>query len=159
MSSIETKNFGTLSNSLLAVLDSIKNKADVAFLFNLGLGLYLPLLKIFKIKVITNVDGIEWERAKWSNLAKFTFKLGAYLNYKLADYLVADANAMAEIYFNKFKCRPEVIPYGAEIRDHLNSNEIKNYGLKPNGYYLLATRFIPENFPLFVIENFLKIST
>jgi glycosyltransferase involved in cell wall biosynthesis len=159
LTSIETKNFGTMSHSFLAVLHSIIKGYKVAFLFNLGLGIYIPLLKLFGFKIVTNLDGVEWERSKWGGLAKFMFKLGAYLNVKWADILVSDAKEIRNIYLQKFGKDSVVIPYGAEIRNDLSPCGIEKFGLVPNSYWLLATRFIPENNPLFVIKSFLKANS
>lgn len=159
LGSIETKNFGTLSNSFAAVLSAIKNKTDVVFFFNIGLGIYIPLLKLFGIKVVTNLDGIEWERSKWSKLAKMMFKTGAYFNVKMADVLISDAEAIRKIYLDKFKCDSVVISYGAELYDDVPFSLLEKYDVKENNYYLLATRFIPENYPKHVIEEFIKSNT
>jgi glycosyltransferase involved in cell wall biosynthesis len=159
LTSIETKNFGTMTHSFLAVLHSIVNGYEVAFLFNLGLGIYIPLLKLFGIKIITNLDGVEWERSKWSGLAKLMFKFGAYLNVKFADIIVSDAKEIREIYLKEFNRDSVVIPYGAEIRNDLSSESIEKFGLTPQSYWLLSTRFIPENNPLFVIKSFLKANS
>ena len=157
LTSIETKNLGTMTNSLLAILDAIQRRTNIVFLFNLGLGIYIPLLKLFGIKVVTNLDGLEWERSKWSYLAKFVFKIGAKLNTLLSDKLIADAEEIKKIYVNKLNYEPCVIEYGAEIRTDLTPDSISNiYDLIPGQYYLLATRFIPENNALFVIENYIK---
>jgi glycosyltransferase involved in cell wall biosynthesis len=159
LGSVETKNFGTLSNSFAAVLSAIKNKTDVVFFFNIGLGIYIPLLKLFGIKVVTNLDGIEWERSKWSKLAKLMFKTGAYFNVKMADVLIADAEAIRQIYKKKFNRDSIVISYGAELIDNIPFSLLEKYDIKENNYYLLATRFIPENYPKFIIEEFVKTKT
>lgn len=157
--SIETKNFGMMTNSLIAIVDAINNKADVIFFFNLGLGLFLPIVKAFGIRIITNLDGVEWERGKWSGLAKIIFKLGARLNVKYADYLISDSEEIRKIYLEKFHRDSIFIPYGAEIRSDLNDSRIREFGLDPHGYFLLVTRFIPDNNPLFIIRSFQKTQT
>ena len=154
--SIETKNLGTMSNSLISILHAIRDRIDAVLLFNLGLGIFVPLLQLFGIKVITHLDGIEWERGKWGPLAKSIFQIGAFLNVKLADQLIADAEEIQRIYSVKFHRRPVMIPYGAEIRNDLDPQMIQRFGLCPNSYYLLATRFVPENNPLFIIQNYLR---
>lgn len=157
--SIESKNLGTMTNSFLSIVDAIRNKADVIYFFNLGLGIYLPFVKIFGIKTITNLDGVEWERGKWSNVAKMVFKTGAKLNIRYANYIIADSEEIRKIYLKKFNKDSVFIPYGAEIRNDLNCEQIKKFALKPNAYFLLTTRFIPENNPLFIIKNFLNTKT
>jgi len=156
VASIETKNLGTMTNSFLSILDAIRDRVDAVLLFNLGLGLFVPLLKLFGIKVITHLDGIEWERGKWGRLAKSTFQTGAFLNVKLADELIADAEEIQKIYSDRFHCQPTMIPYGAEIRTDHDTKMIQNLGLSAHSYYLLATRFVPENNPLFIIRNYLQ---
>lgn len=157
--SFESKNLENISHTLLCVLDLIKSRFDVVMIFQIGMGIFLPVTKIFRIKSFVHIDGLEWERGKWSPLAKFVLKLGAYSSIKFADFLISDANVISEIFSKKFKSDSFVIYYGAELRDDLESNRIIDMGLEPNGYYLLATRFIPENNPLFVIENFKKTNT
>jgi glycosyltransferase involved in cell wall biosynthesis len=157
--SIETKSLGTMSNSLLSILLAIQDKSDLVMLFNLGPGIFVPLLKLFGIKVITHLDGIEWERGKWGSLARSMFRLGAFCNVKLANHLIADAQEINRIYRAKYGRDSVVIPYGAEIRNDLSSDRIREYGLQPNGYYLLATRFVPENNPLFIIRNYLRTNS
>ncbi len=155
----ESKNLGTMTNSLISIIDSIKSKTQLVFLFNIGLGIYIPLLKLFNIKIVTNLDGVEWERSKWSNIAKLVFKFGALLNVRYSDILISDAEAIKNLYLCKYKRDSIVIQYGAEISNDLRPDRIKSHGLTENGYYLLVTRFIPENNPLFIIKNFLKTKT
>jgi len=153
--SIETKNLGTMSHAIFCIADSILNNVELIFLFNLGPGIFLPIIKLFNIRVITNLDGVEWERSKWSKLAKFMFLLGASFNIRYANYLIADAEEIRKIYCKKFNKGSIVIPYGSEIRNDLSDDYIKSVNLIPNKYFLVATRFIPENNPLFIIENYL----
>lgn len=154
--SIETKNLGTMTNSLISILDAIRDRADSVVLFNLGLGIFVPLLKLFGIKVITHLDGIEWERGKWGRLAKSTFQVGAFLNVKLADELIADAEEIQRIYSDRFHRQPIMIPYGAEVRNDHDPKMIQELGLNVYSYYLVVTRFVPENNPLFIIQNYLQ---
>lgn len=154
--SIETKNLGTMTNSFLSILDAIRDRVDAVLLFNLGLGIFVPLLKLFGIKVITHLDGIEWERGKWGRLAKSTFQLGAFLNVKLADELIADAMEIQRIYLERFHRQPIMISYGAEVRNDHDPETIQEFGLSVYSYYLLVTRFVPENNPLFIIQNYLQ---
>jgi glycosyltransferase involved in cell wall biosynthesis len=148
-----------MSNSLLSILLAIQDKTDLVVLFNLGPGIFVPLLKLFGIKVITHLDGVEWERGKWGRLARSMFRLGAFCNVKLADYLIADAQEISRIYRAKYGRESVMIPYGAETRNDLSSDRIQEYGLQPNEYYLLATRFVPENNPLFIIHNYLRTNS
>jgi len=145
LGSIETKNIGTMSNSLLALLAAIRDRVDVVVFVNVGLGVYLPIAKAAGLGVVTFLDGVEWRRAKWGRLARLTFRLGAAMNVRLADRLVADGFAMQHIYTQEFGREPDCITYGVEVRPPSGDRWIKQYGLACRGYNLLATRFVPEN--------------
>ena len=154
--SAETKNLGTLTNSFISIINAIHEHTETVILFNLGLGIFVPLLKLFGIQVITHLDGVEWERSKWGWLAKWMFRFGAYFNTKFTDILIADAEEIRRIYLLEYHRDSVMIPYGAEIRSDLNTEYIENVNLTPDGYYLLVTRFVPENNPLFIIRNYLQ---
>jgi len=156
LGSIETKSLGTMSNSLLSIFCVIQEKNDLVVLFNLGPGIFVPLLKLFGIKVITHLDGVEWERGKWGRLARKMFRLGALFSVKFADHLIADAKEINRIYLKEYGRDSVVIPYGAEIINDLSPDRIQGFGLRPNDYFLLVTRFVPENNPLFIIQSYLQ---
>ena len=74
---LESRSLSTLTYGLSAVLDTIRRRPDVALVMNCANGYWLPLLKLAGIPTVVNVDGIEWERAKWGRFAKAVFKTGA----------------------------------------------------------------------------------
>ena len=156
MSSVETKNFGTLTNSVLSMTDAIRRGTDVVVLFNLGLGLIAPFAKGAGLRIVTHLDGVEWERGKWSPIAKAIFKLGAWLSVRFSDRLIADCEAIEKVYRTTFRSSSVVIPYGAEIMEDLQGDAMRTYGLTRFGYYLVVTRFVPENNPLLIIDAYLK---
>jgi len=158
-SSIESKNLENISHAFLCIIDAIKSKTEVIMFFQIGLGIFLPITKVLNIKTFEHIDGLEWERGKWSIFAKLILKLGVYSSIKFADFLISDADAIRTLFLKQFKSDSHIIYYGAEIRDDLDPQTLGNMNIKPNDYYLLATRFIPENNPLFVIESYLKTNT
>ena len=91
---LESRSLSTLTHGLSAVLDTIRRRPDVALVMNCANGYWLPLLKLAGISTVVNVDGIEWERAKWGRFAKAVFKTGARMTAWTADRLVFDADAI-----------------------------------------------------------------
>ena len=70
---IETKSLSTLTFGMTAALHAAREKPDVALVMNCANGYWLPLLRRAGIPTVMNVDGIEWDRAKWGRLAKWMF--------------------------------------------------------------------------------------
>lgn len=138
---VESKSLSTLSYGLTASLHALKDKPDVALVMNVANGYFLPLLKMRGIKTLVNVDGIEWDRAKWGRLAKFMFKMGAKFTAKFADNLVFDSREIERRWNTEFRREGVFIPYGGDVPPKLPIEP----GLEHRGYVLVVARFVPEN--------------
>jgi len=156
---IESKNFGTLTNGVLSVRDALSSRTDAIVLFNTGLGLLIPAIRSAGCRVLMHLDGLEWQRGKWGWLARRVFELGARLSARHANELIADAVEIQRVYRERYGRSGQFIPYGARLVDHISDSLLEPYGIKPGSYYLLVTRFVPENNPLFVIREFLRAQT
>ncbi|BDZ48172.1 hypothetical protein GCM10025867_04130 [Frondihabitans sucicola] len=111
---VETKSLSTLSYGLTAVFDAARRKPDVALVMNVAHGFWLPLLKLRGVPTLVNVDGIEWERAKWGTLAKLVFRAGARTTAWWGSRLVYDAVAIADYWKERFGVDGVFIPYGVK---------------------------------------------
>lgn len=138
---LDNKSLSTLSFGLTSVIHAMFQKPDVALVMNVANGFWLPLLKMRGIPTVVNVDGIEWERAKWGRSAKLVFKLGARLTAKFATVLVSDSQEIRRRWKAEFHRDSVFIPYGGEFSDPLPVVD----GLESGGYALMVARFVPEN--------------
>jgi glycosyltransferase involved in cell wall biosynthesis len=138
---LETKSLSTLSYGLTASFDAAARRPDVALVMNVANGYFLPLLRARGIPTLVNVDGIEWERAKWSPLAKRVFRTGAVCTARWANDLVFDARAIEAYWRQHFGAEGTFIPYGGDVPPTLDVPE----GLTHRGYVLIVARFVPEN--------------
>lgn len=137
----DSKSISTLSYGLTASLNAARRRPDVAVVMNVANGYFLPLLKIRGIKTLVNVDGIEWDRAKWGRLAKLVFRGGARFTARFADELVFDSHEIGRRWREEFNRDGLFIPYGGEFEPELPLEE----GLSRRGYVLVVARFVPEN--------------
>jgi glycosyltransferase involved in cell wall biosynthesis len=138
---LETRSLSTLSHGLSAATHATFKAPDVALVMNVANGFFLPLLKARGIPTLVNVDGMEWERAKWGLAAKTMFKFGAKLTAKFADALVYDSERIADRWTDQFNRAGHYIPYGGDPSPRL----IVEDGLTHRGYALMVARFVPEN--------------
>ena len=138
---IESKALSTLTYGFTSSVDAIVRGTDVALVMNVANGFWLPLLRLRGVRTVVNVDGIEWERAKWGKLARVVFRAGAWLTAKFADTIVVDAEAIGEYWRKNFGRESLFIPYGGD-RDA--SAEVP-LDLRHRGYVLVVARFVPEN--------------
>ncbi len=142
----DSKSLSTLSYGFWSAIDAWRRKPDVALIMNVANGFWLPLLKLRGIPTVVNVDGIEWDRAKWGRLAKFVFKAGAWMTARFADELIVDSIEIGRRWRESFSRDGEYIPYGGDVPESLPVEP----GLHHRGYVLMVARFVPEN----TIEEF-----
>lgn len=138
---LESKSLSTLTFGFSSVVHALFKKPDIALVMNVANGFWLPLLKMRGIPSVVNVDGIEWERAKWGRLAKLVFKLGAKFTARFGTILVSDSLEIQRRWRAEFGRDSVFIPYGGEPYHHLDVVE----GLTSGGYVLIVARFVPEN--------------
>ena len=138
---LETKSASTLSYGLTSVLDAAAHRPDAALVMNVANGYYLPLLKARAVPTLVNVDGLEWERAKWGSLAKRVFRTGAACTARWASELVFDSREIESYWQHTFGVRGTFIPYGGDVPPSLPVPE----GCAHRGYVLMVARLVPEN--------------
>lgn len=137
----ETKSLSTMSYGYFAAKDAARRRPDVALVMNVANGFVLPLLKARGIPTLVNVDGIEWERAKWGRAAKMVFRLGAKATAKFGTRLVFDSKEIGRRWEVGFDRRGDFIPYGGDERESLPLKD----NLISGKYVLYVARFVPEN--------------
>ncbi|MEK6309474.1 MAG: glycosyltransferase [Curtobacterium sp.] len=141
---LESRSLSTLTYGLTAVLDTIRRRPDVALVMNCANGYWLPLLRLAGIPTVVNVDGIEWERAKWGRFARAVFKTAARFTAWTADRLVFDADAIGTYWRRMFERDGVVIPYGGTEAPALPLRPEDEH-LAGTPYALVVARFVPEN--------------
>lgn len=95
--------------------------------------------------IITNMDGMEWKRSKYSRLEKCFLKYAEKLAVKSSDYLIADSLGVQNYLKNKYAIDSKYIAYGAKNFDNPNTKILQEYGVTVENYNMLIARFEPEN--------------
>ncbi len=153
--SIETKNLSTPTHTLACSVDVLFRGVDVMLISNVANAPFCIFPRLLGKKIALNVDGVEWKRSKWSAMGRRYF----YSNARMAgticpDGIITDAIEMQRIYLEEFGTRSVCIAYGANIEQSVNPDVVKRYGLEPFGYYLIASRLVPENNADLIVKGF-----
>ncbi len=147
----------TLSHTGASVLHLVAHGADVAIMFNAANATWLPILRAAHIPVATQVDGLEWQRAKWGGLGRRYYRAAEALAVRWSDAVIADAQGIADYYREVFHADTELISYGAPIIDAA-SPRLAEVDLSPDGYHLVVARFEPENHVSEVVDAYRRSS-
>jgi glycosyltransferase involved in cell wall biosynthesis len=153
------KSLGQLYLSTVAVIHMLFIKVDIVYIHTLPSGLHSIIPWLFRKKIVVNTDGFDWLRDKWGIIGKTYFKLSARVVTFTANRLVSDAEGIRDYYLRKFNVDSTVIAYGANIETTKNKDLIKEFGVEPYGYFLIACRFVPENNISLIISAFEKVKT
>lgn len=128
---------------------------------------YYKKLHKMGVRIIMNPDGLEWKRDKWNWLIKQCFKISEKYSIKYSDSVVCDSKAIKKYIDEKYKKynKPsKFIAYGSYLDNEKVSEKTKQYikekyRTKPNDYYLVVARFVPENNLELIINEFIKSKT
>lgn len=158
--SIETKTLGTPTHTLMCMLDVLFRPVDVFLVINIVNGFHCILPRLFGKTFAINVDGIDWKRGKWGAIARKYFHLNARCIGRICpDGVITDATEMQRIYREEFGTSSTCIAYGANIEGSERPEIVRQYGLEPFRYYLIASRMVPENNPDLIIKAFEQLKT
>jgi glycosyltransferase involved in cell wall biosynthesis len=145
---------------LACMLDARKRNFDIIYMLGYTSSSIWQKL-IFKkgAIVVTNMDGLEWMRSKYSKKVQRFLKFAEKLAIKYSDYLVADSIGIQKYLKNKYNVESSYYPYGSYVFENPNEESIKNYDLVAYQYDVLIARFEPENNIEMVLEAFYKSKT
>lgn len=152
--SIKRKVSETLSHTALSVLHREARQADVAFVFNAANAPLLPVLRSLRVPIAVHVDGLEWQRSKWSGSGRRYYRFCERLAVRWADELVSDARGIQDYYREQHGVGSRFIPYGAPILTNPKLDRLAELGLAADNYHLVVARFEPENHVDLIIEGY-----
>ena len=154
---VRGKHAETISHTLFSVIHLAFHPVDVVHLYGAGNGWFVPLLRLFRYRVVFLVDGLDWERAKWSRVAKTFLRYGAKVGSRWAYKTVGDSQQVIRTLKVTLKNGPiEYIPYGAKVIDVAGRGKLASLGLEERSYYLFVGRFVPEKNVHLLIRAFTK---
>ncbi|NHD17215.1 MULTISPECIES: DUF1972 domain-containing protein [unclassified Actinopolyspora] len=153
---LRRKSLETLSHTGLSVGHALRERPDVALVFNAANAPFLPLLRARGIPVATHVDGLEWKRAKWAGAGARYYRAAESLAVRWSDALISDSRGIQHYYAERFGVKSDYIPYGAPVLDTVGADGLAEYGLRAGEYHLMVARFEPENHLGLAVAGYLR---
>ena len=95
--------------------------------------------------VITNMDGLEWKRTKFSKKVQYFLKNAEKWAVQKSHYLISDSIGIQKYITEKFKKESQYIAYGAHNFNEPNIEILKKYQVENQQYNMIMARFEPEN--------------
>lgn len=95
--------------------------------------------------VVTNMDGLEWQRAKWSLLVRMLTRFAERDAVRISDALVADNAGIAHYLRERYETESTIIEYGTHSPQCFDESALDAFGLVAGEYFLCVARLEPEN--------------
>ena len=106
--------------------------------------------------VITNMDGLEWKRSKYSKTVQSFLKYAEKLAVKTSNFLIADSVGIKKYLKKKYNKYSEYIPYGADVYRPSEENTFSYSDFYTNDFFLLIARIEPENNIEMILDGYVK---
>jgi glycosyltransferase involved in cell wall biosynthesis len=103
--------------------------------------------------IITNMDGIEWKRSKYSKPVQQFLKFAERLAANSSDYLVADSLGIQSFLEKRYGKESTYIAYGAHPFGNPNEGILNEYKVEKGIFNMIMARFEPENNLDMVLEG------
>lgn len=145
---------GTIVFDWKSTLHAAKKQGEIVTL-GYNTAVFCALYRLKGIRNIINMDGIEWQRDKWSFLERVWLFINEKAGAWLGNHLVADHPEIKN-HLSKFVSRQKitVIPYTADLLDSADETLLKQFDLQTGKFGLLIARPEPENSILEIVRAF-----
>ena len=137
--------FGQFIYDYNCIMDSRKRDFDIILQLGYTSNSIWFFLLPKKPIIITNMDGLEWKRSKYSKSVQQFLKFAERLAVKSSNNLISDSLGIQKYLKEKYKVASTYIPYGASIFENPDEEILKEYDVTKGNYNMIMARFEPEN--------------
>jgi glycosyltransferase involved in cell wall biosynthesis len=139
---INTKHLEAITHTTLATLDASVRGFDVIHYHALGPSLLAPVARLSRARVVTTVQGLDYERAKWGGTASRVLRLGAWCAGRWTHATICVSHALEQRFQKDYGRRVAYAPNGVTLPTTIPA--APPFGLQPRGYFLFLGRLVPE---------------
>lgn len=157
---VRSKSAETLSNTFYSAVHALFRHFDIVYVCNSANApiCYLPWAR--RQRAVLNVDGLEWQRAKWGRIAKRYYQWAARLAARMPIEVVTDADVIQRYYRDELHRETRCFSYGTDLYERgYAADRVRSLGLEPGRYLLYVSRMEPENNALLVVEAYRRVET
>ncbi len=146
--------------TILGTIRALFGGYDVIHYHAEGPCIMLWLPKLFGIRVIATIHGLDWQRAKWGNFASKVLKTGEKVAAKYADEIIVLSQNVQEYFKTTYGRNTHYIPNGIENPVLREAKQIKDkWGLEKDSYILFLARIVPEKGLHYLIDAYEQLHT
>lgn len=159
IATLRRKHLETFIHSLLSTLHALFSHYDVVHYHTLGPALFSLIPRIFGMKTVVTVQGLDWQRSKWSSFARWFLRLCETASVRFPNSTIVVSKTLNDYYWKKYSTHTTYIPNGLTMPSTRSANQILRIGLSPRKYILFLGRLSPEKNVHLLIQAYERIKT
>ncbi|WP_291099188.1 MULTISPECIES: DUF1972 domain-containing protein [unclassified Flavobacterium] len=136
---------GQFIYDLNCILDSRRRNFDIILQLGYTSNSLWHFLLPSKAIIITNMDGLEWKRTKYSKPVQKALKFAEKLAVNKSDYLISDSLGIQKYIKEKYNKDSTYIPYGAIPFSNPDEELLGQYKVEKYNFNMILARLEPEN--------------
>ncbi len=146
--------------SFLATLRSLVGRYGIIHYHAEGPCTMIGIPKFFGISTVATIHGLDWQRAKWGNLAAKVLKYGEKTAVRKADEIIVLSRNVQDYFRQQYGRETVYIPNGIDKPARREAREItERFGLHKDDYILFLARLVPEKGAHYLIEAYQELRT
>jgi hypothetical protein len=152
---IKANGISSIFYDIIATVIAVFNShTHLCFLGTSG-AIAIPFIRLFtNITVISNIDGLEWNRNKWNYFAKKSLKIFELIAVRYSHFVIADNKSISDYIKSYYKKDSFFIPYGGDHSIKINTEIVSTPKYYKGDYYLSLCRIEPENNVRTILDSF-----
>ena len=153
------KSFETIVHTFLAILWARKHKADILHIHAIGPAIMTSFARLLGLKVIFTHHGPDYNREKWSWIAKTVLKLGERIGTRNANEIIVISKVIQDTLVEKYNRRDTHLIFNGYSKPIFTKETayIDSLGLVPRKYVFTLGRFVEEKAFDMLIRAFSRI--
>lgn len=156
---LRSKYLETLIHTAFSTAHAMCKRYDIVHYHALGPALFSFFPRLLGVSTAVTVQGLDWQRKKWTAFAAYVLRLGELASALLPNSTMVVSQTLREYYRRRFSNEPTYIPNGALLREPSEPHLLKQWGVDAGKYVLFLGRFSPEKNCLLLVEAFEQVET
>lgn len=145
---LRLKSLETLSHSAASLLHAlVRERHDIVELHALAPGIFSRLSRIASPRTVVKVQGLDWQRAKWSGLGSAVLRFAERQAVQHADCIAVVSRDLEAYFANRYNRETTYLPNGMpEPPVHFSPEDsvLLQHGLVAGRYLVFVGRLVPE---------------
>ena len=152
----KNKYFETFLHSMVSTIHAFFLKPDIVHFHNTGPGIFIPLLKLRRIKIVFTYHNISYTQKKWNSFAKKLLALSETISMKFSDSVIFISKPLKNDVSERFNLSSQYLIFnGVRIPEpSLETSYIESLKLEKRKYIISVGRFMEEKGFDYLIKAF-----